>query len=126
MQRRLGDTTHGAFLAELINNCVRDVPGGLVVDMNLLVQMCRAEPKSAQVALQWAATELTNLLDGHAVSAAAGDAQSMRLLTGSIYLAYCASRGCTDTPPEIDFILARYPVILASTDYVIANQPPDL
>jgi len=122
VRRTLGDTAYGVFIAELVNNCVRDVPSGLAIDMNLLMQMCRAEPKSAQVALQWFAQDLTKLLGGQPVEAASGDVQNVRLLVASIYLGYCGAREHVVTPPEIEWIVEAYPVVLAAVDFVLADQ----
>ena len=119
-----GDTAAAAWGAELINNVLRELPGGRSkVEMNLLIGMCRAEPKNAQITIQLLADALKKQLDGAPVSQAAGTGQTLRLLIGSTFLAYCVSRGMTtQVPPELEFIVGRYPIIMQCADFVSADQ----
>ena len=123
MDQRFGDTSVGAFIGEVINNCLREGDDRLTVDMNLLVSMCRAEPKGAQVAMQVFAADLMRDLDGASVAQAAGNAMNLRLITAALFIAYCASREHVDAvPPELAFAVSRYPVILECAAYVSADQ----
>jgi hypothetical protein len=119
-----GDTAAAAWGAQLINNALRELPGGRSqVEMNLLIEMCRAEPKNAQMTLQLLADALKTQLDGAPVSQASGTGQTLRLLIGSTFLAYSVSREMTDqVPPELEFIVGRYPIIMQCADFVVGDQ----
>jgi hypothetical protein len=96
--RIFADTAAGAWGAQLIDKAIRDIPGGRsVVDMNMVIGMCEADPKSAQVVMQLLSQELKNMLEGSPVSEApVGPARYFRLMLGSVFMGYCVSRGFTD------------------------------
>lgn len=122
--RNFGDTPAAAWLAEIIKNVLRELPGGKSgVDMNLLINMCKGEPKHAQMAMQMLAYALKKDLGARPVSTATGLAQTHRLLLGSIFLAYCVSRDMINPiPPELEFILKWHPIVMQCAEFVSADQ----
>ena len=90
-----GDSNYAAWFQEVINDCLIEVSDNkTAVDMNLLVSKfaSNAEFKAGQVMLQMLATDLRKELNGRHISQATGDAMNLRLLIGSVFLAYCAAR----------------------------------
>ena len=114
----------GVWLTQVINNCLRETgTNQSQIDMNLLVNMCRSEPKSAQVGMQFLAQELRKNLNGRPVSGAAGFGQTWRLMLGCILASYCVSWGHTDRfPPELEQILAFNPEIIGCFNFVMASN----
>jgi len=122
--RKFGDTRHGVWLGELINNCLRELPGGRSsVDMNLLIHMCKDEPKNAQVSMQILAHDLQEKLGDDKVSQATEIGQTFRLLLGSLCAAYCVSREVYDgVPPELEQIIKWNPLIIECANFVSRDQ----
>lgn len=126
---RFGDTSAGVWLLEVLQDCLRELPGNRsVVDMNLLIQKVRAEPKNAQVAMQLIAQELRSGLGDQPVSQAKGLDQTHRLLLGSLCSAYFLYRHVDDghpldrPPPELEQILRWHPIIMDCLNFVSSDQ----
>lgn len=119
-----GDTSAGVWLMEMVNNCLREKKRGRSgVDIILMIHMCKEEPKNAQIAMQLLVHELKKQLEGKGVAEAEGDAQTTRLLIGSLLIAYSVSRGFPDlSPPELEPIMRMHPVIIECADYVAADN----
>ena len=84
------------------------------------VSMCASEPKGAQVAMQIWANDLRDQLGGKSVADAQGNAQTLRLLVGSTFIAYSISRNCLDdVPPELVPIVGMNSVIRESSEFVL-------
>lgn len=124
MDKTFGDTPAAAWYGDVLNNALRELPRGRSsVDMPLLVAMCKAEPKCAQITLQLLAAELKTQLHGMPVSDAAAEAQTTRLLIGAIFLAYCVSRDAVaELPEELAFIIRLNPLILECANFVSADN----
>jgi len=120
---KFGETSEGAWLGDVINNCLKEVGDRLAVDMNLLIKMCQSEPKNAQIAMQVLAKDLREY-ENSDFSKLPLNKNWLPLLIGSIFQAYCVYRYIQDNhpldhyPSELSQILERNPVILKSADYV--------
>ncbi|MGH3115795.1 MAG: hypothetical protein ACRDQ2_01500 [Gaiellales bacterium] len=121
---KIADTSLGGFMGDVLNNCLRELPGGkLGVDMNLLIQMCKAEPKSAQAMMQLLAGELAEKLDGRPVAEASGIAMSHRLVVGALFAAYNLSRGfTTEMAPELRTVVELNPLVLECAEFVLGDE----
>lgn len=116
---KLGDTPDGVWLMEVMNDCLRDLPNNRTgVDMNLLVNKCRAEPKLAQFAMQMLAEEMKRMLGGRSVKDPPEEAVVSRLVLGSLFQGYCVARNIDaglpigEFPAELKHIVQRYPLIV--------------
>jgi hypothetical protein len=120
---RFGDTAAAAWLTEVLHSAVREVSGGKnAVDMKLLISMCKAEPKSAQLAMQLLAMTLKEELGGSSIEEARGLAKDWRLVLGSIFTAYCFAVGSNEKiPPELKFIVCQHPIIVACGQFVVKD-----
>lgn len=123
------ETGAGAWLTEILQDCLRELPRKRsAVDMNLLIQKVRAEPKNAQVAMQLLAQELKRGVGDRPVSEAIGLDQTHRLLLGSLYSAYCVQRHLDDghpldqPPSELAQILRWHPIIVDCLNFVLSQQ----
>ena len=114
----------GVWLIQVMNNCLREVGHHQSqIDMNLLINMCRSEPKSAQIAMQILAQELRKELRGRPVKEATGMAQTWRLMNGSIFIAYGVAQGRTDrVPPELELTVKHNPEILDCFNFVMEDN----
>ena len=93
MDMKFGDSAAGVWFKEVYDSCIRETSTGKwSIDMSHLVHKCLAEPKNAQITMQFLAQELRKKLAGCSVSEAPKDAWSDRLMLGSIYMAYAVSR----------------------------------
>jgi hypothetical protein len=115
-----GDTAAGVWLGEVYNNCLRETgTNNAQIDMNLLMHMCRNEPKNAQVAMQILAQELRAELKGRPISEASGIGKTWRLLLGCICMGYSVSQGAIDSfPPELETIMKYHPEIIQCMEFV--------
>jgi hypothetical protein len=112
-----GETPEFVWLQEVSNEVLRDVGDRTSADMNLLIHMCRGEPKSAQFALQWLAQELNSMLNGRSVDAAEGSLEkTLAFQLGAIGIAYAVSQtppGEDPTvPPELETLIRWHPLIV--------------
>lgn len=114
------DSPHAIWIIEVINNCWRDTDENkAVIDINLLSIMVKSNPKKAQVAMQLLAEELDREgINELNIETASGQAKNLRLLIGSIYIAYLNARSTSQTPMEIELIILRYPSIIACANYI--------
>jgi len=123
-----GDTAAGVWLGEVINNCFRETgEDSAQVDMNLLMHLCKREPKNAQVAMQVLAQELRTELKGRPVSEASGMGLTHRLLVGCIYSAYCLAREVVGRVPlELEMIVKFNPEILECAVFVANSNEENI
>jgi hypothetical protein len=120
---KLGETPEGIWIAEVLQNCVIEKQEGYQsIDLNLLIQMCKNEPKSALVALQIFSDNMMKLLNGKSVEEADGFAINLRLLIGSIAMGYMISQDRSDgtAPEELALVATRYPIIKDCLSYVLS------
>ena len=123
-----GETPEFVWLQEVSNEVLRDVGDRISADMNLLIHMCRSEPKSAQFALQWIAQELKSMLGDRSVDAAQGALEkTLAFQLGAIGMAYAVSQtppGAEPTiPPELERLIQWHPLILECMNRL--SPPPD-
>lgn len=112
----VGNAPEFKWLQEVWTRCLIDAGGRLQMDFNLLLAMCRDEPKSAQFAMQFLAREADRLLQGKAaVDAPEGEPATVVFVLGCVFTGYCAARmpdpEHPTMPAEIIPILRMYPII---------------
>lgn len=121
---RLGDTSEGLWLSDVFNNCLKISNNKWVVDMNLLVSMCRSEPKCALVAIQVLAYDLEERDTDENFSNIPEDLSFIPLLVGSIAMAYIAAnhlltnQPIDQCPEEMVLTIHDHPVIEKCIKYV--------
>lgn len=88
----IGDTPAGAWMLEMVENCCISQDGQDAIDVRMMIKMCDAEPKSAQIVLQLYASGLTEKLGDISVKDAPPELAGERLIVGTLYMAYLISQ----------------------------------
>jgi|GEM_PF-3557324 len=119
------DSAEGKWFRKLLETGLVERPDRpLSINASVVAQMCSAEPKSAQVAMQLLAQQLNEKLKGKPVAEAEEIAGNQRLVLGSLFHAYCAVRHVEGNiplgtvPQEIQFIIEQYPIVLECARFV--------
>jgi hypothetical protein len=114
----LGDTAEHAWMLEFLERCFPESENRVNGDFNLAMEMCKAEPKHAQVGMQWLAQEIrSGNHDQERLS-------FFRFSLGVLFMAYAglaAAEGrCApgEVPPELEFALKHNPEIIACANEV--------
>ncbi len=119
------DSAEGKWFRKLLETSMVERPGKPIsINATAVAQMCSADPKSAQVAMQLLAQQLNEKLKGQPVSDAEDVAGDQRLVLGTLFLAYCAVRHVEGNvslgaiPKELQFIIDQYPIIMECMQFV--------
>ena len=111
-----------AWLSEFLGGVFPDVGGKVSADFHLALAMCRAEPKLAQVALQFLAQELRE------ARAPEDGMQFLRFALGVLFISYCrfaqkeGRLGDSGIPPELELAVRSYPEILACANALVPSK----
>jgi hypothetical protein len=124
----VGNAPEYKWLKEVWNRCLNDTGDHVQMDLNLLVSMCRDEPRSAQFALQLHAQDVLQWLGGAAAKdAPSGAPATYVFVLGCLFTAYCAAHmpdpEHPSIPPEIIPILERYPIIMECVETLNGIDP---
>jgi hypothetical protein len=109
----LGDTPEHVWMLEFFDRCFPESGGRVNADLQLAMAMCKAEPKCAQVAMQWLAQEIRSGLHGEP------ETVFLRFALGVLYTAYVglaqAEGRCSATglPAELELPVRWNPEIIA-------------
>ena len=119
------DSAEGKWFRKLLETSLVERPDRPIsINATVVTQMCGADPKSAQVAMQLLAQQLNEKLKGKPVSEAEDVAGNQRLVLGTLFHAYCTVRHVEGNipfgtvPQEIQFIIEQYPIILDCARFV--------
>ena len=110
---KVGDTPEHAWILEYLDRCFPEVGGRVNADVSLAMAMCKAEPKYAQVAMQWLAQEIKS---GHHDETRVA---FLRFALGVLYTAYTSLADAEgrstvdDVPLELQSVVRQYPEIIA-------------
>jgi len=121
----LSDSPYGLWLPKLLNDGLVERPGKpLAINATVVTEMCRVDPKSAQVAMQLLAQQLEENLKGRPVAEAEDFAAVQRLVLGTLFHSYCVARHFEaaiplgSVPQELRWVLERYPLIAECAQFV--------
>jgi hypothetical protein len=120
--RTLGETAEHAWMLEFMDRCFPEMGDRVNADLNLAMAMCKAEPKHAQVAMQWLAQEIRSGKPDPATITL------FRFVLGALFMAYCAvatlEGRCAsgEVPSELQFVLKHYPEIIQCANEVSELQ----
>jgi len=107
----VGDSAEHSWLMEAINRAFSDSGGRIAADMQLLMHMCFAEPKSAQYAMQFLAQEVQQRLGGKPVVQADASTGSFVTYLGAIAFAYGGVFVDAEGVGSLEWLTGMYPVI---------------
>jgi hypothetical protein len=119
-QLTFGETPEGIWFKDMYQNCLQELPGGRQsVDINLMVEMCKNDPRCALIGVQMLVHLLLQALGGKPIAEAPDEAAMWRLLLGTLPMAYSISRGEVEhVPPELAKLFEMHPVIPECVSFV--------
>jgi hypothetical protein len=126
-QSTLGQTPEYAWLMELMQRGFPETGHRINADVQVIMSMCKAEPKSAQFAIQHLAQDVREARRQPKDPDAAERLPIAEFMLGALFLGYCAlamAEGRVPEnryPPELAFSMQLYPEIQQCAD---AIQPP--
>jgi hypothetical protein len=109
----LGDTPEHAWMLEFLERCFPESGGRANADLHMALAMCKAEPKYAQVAMQWLAQEIRSRRRDES------GAVFLRFALGVLFTAYAGVAhaegrcGLSGLPPELETPVRLNPEIVA-------------
>ena len=124
----LGRTPEFAWMMELMQRGFPEIGDKIGADMQIVMSMCKAEPKSAQFTMQSFAEDVRRDSRNPLDPDAAARLPVARFMLGALFLGYCAlavaeQRVPEDQiPAELTHILQRYPEIQQCADELRPNE----
>ena len=122
-QPTVGDTPEHTWMVEFLDRCFPESGGRTNADLQLSMAMCKAEPKCAQVAMQWLAQDIRSR------RASGPEADFSRFALGVLFMSYVAVAiaegrcGESEIPAELKTPIKWNPEIMACAN---ALGPMDL
>ena len=116
--QELGDTAEHAWMLWFLERCFPESGDHVNADMSMAMAMCKAEPKLAQVGMQWLAQEIR--FGKH-------DQERLIFLRFSLGVLFLAYAGLADAegrcapdqvPPELELLLKDNPEIIACANEI--------
>ena len=121
-QSTVGQTPEFAWMMELMQRGFPEVGDKIAADVPLIMSMCKAEPKSAQFAMQNLAQDVRNDGGNPGNPEAAERLPVARFMLGALFLTYWALAiddrrvPAGHYPPELTQIMRMYPEIQQCAD----------
>ena len=115
----IGETPEHAWLVELLNRAFPETGRRVSADFQLIMTMCKAEPKAAQYGMQFLAQEVRKLRNKNKDPASHEKLSFTSFALGALFTAYSglavAAGIITESdlyPPELEMIVRTYPEVL--------------
>ena len=111
-QQTFGETAEHAWMLEFLDRCFPESGDRVSADLNLASAMCKAEPKAAQVTMQFLAQDI------RAEKPDPAGVAFFRFALGVLFMAYAALAnhegrcGPDKIPPELKTVIEHYPEII--------------
>lgn len=115
----LGETPEHSWLLELLNRAFPETGRKVSADLQLIVAMCKAEPKAAQIGMQFLAEDVRRLRNEENTPASREKLSFVSFALGALFTAYSglalAEGRIAESdkyPPELDWTVRTYPEVL--------------